>query len=80
MNGVVFDKNPRLLYVYLHGNDCINHDYDSSSISILGHDLEAHCKFDEEVDAMNYEQKIALLEAELRTTRKLLDTLRTKST
>lgn len=80
MNGAVFDKNPRLLYVYLHGNDCINNDYDGSSISILGQDLEMRCKFDEEVDAMNYEQKIAILEAELRTTRKLVDTLRANST
>lgn len=46
MNGVIFNKNPKLSHVYLHGNDCIDEDFVDNKITALSQTLNEKCKFD----------------------------------
>lgn len=90
MNGIAFYGNTKLNLVYLHGNDCIDEDFDATKITTIHSTLDAKCNFDAikqfhdfefcKIKVVENERKIAKIEAELKLTKQMLDDLRANST
>lgn len=82
MNGAVFNGNPKLNLVYLHGNDCIDEDFDATKIASIHQTLDAKCNFEKgqqfhdfefcRIKVVENEKRIASLEAELKFTKQML--------